>query len=104
MTEQASPQRLGDGGLGSSPNPLQLTLVDSVALTPRGGWFRAITSWILDPSWTQRNRFNWRNGARALLVGMCRWQSTSDPSVNSRETKFIASCRSRAKSRGISKF
>jgi len=29
------------------------------------------------------------NGARALLVGMCRWQSNSDPSVNSRLNNLI---------------
>jgi hypothetical protein len=28
------------------------------------------------------NQFNCRNGARALLVGMCRWQSTSNPFSN----------------------
>ena|SRR5438309_9453017 len=32
---------------------------------------------------------DWRNGARALLVGMCRWQSNSDPSVNSRLNNLI---------------
>ena len=29
------------------------------------------------------------NGARALLVGMCRWQSNSDPSVNSRLNNLV---------------
>jgi hypothetical protein len=43
----------------------------------------SLSSWT--EGWTE---VDWRNGARALLVGMCRWQSNSDPSVNEPNEQF----------------
>src|SRR2546429_7303466 len=41
-----------------------------------------------------RKHFDWRNGARALLVGMCRWQSTrSEEHTSELQSRLHLVCR-----------